>query len=160
MPEQPEPESHPPTTSPQTLVYNYSKSPQTANNEFRIYIRRKRPERTIEQPTPLTYDQESQQSPSPTQIHSGKGIIDLEKPVPFVDDSNISIALRKGVRTCIDHPICRFISYDDCLSPTKILFRFLIVCRFLILFRRLSRIQSGERQSAKKSELWRRMTHG
>ncbi|RVW33700.1 O-fucosyltransferase 1 [Vitis vinifera] len=96
MPEQPEPESHPPTTSPQTLVYNYSKSPQTANNEFRIYIRRKRPERTIEQPTPLTYDQESQQSPSPTQIHSGKGIIDLEKPVPFVDDSNISIALRKG----------------------------------------------------------------
>ena len=74
------------------------------------------PKRTIEQPTLLTYDQESQLIPSPTQIHSGKGTIDLKKPVPFVDDSNIPIALRKGVRTCTDHPICKFISYDGIVS--------------------------------------------
>ena len=117
MPAQPELESHLSTTSPQTLVHNYSKSPQTANNEFSAYIRRKRPKRTIEQPTPLTYDQESQPSPSPTQIHSGKGTIDLEKPIQFVDNSNIPIALRNGVRTCTNHPICRFISYDG-LSPS------------------------------------------
>ena len=117
MPKQPEPESHPPTTSPQTPVHNYSKSPQIANNEFSAYIRRKRNKKKTEQPTPLTYDQESQPSPSPTQIHSSKGATDLEKPVPFVDDSNILIALRKGVRTCTDHPICRFISHDG-LSPT------------------------------------------
>ena len=116
MSAEPEPESHPPTTSPQTPVHNYSKSPQTANNEFSAYIRRKRPKRTIEQPTPLTYDQESQPSPSTTQIHSGKGTTDLEKLVPFVDDSNIPTALSKGVRTYTNHPICRFISYDGLSS--------------------------------------------
>ena len=116
MPAQPELESHLSTTSPQTLVHNYSKSPQTANNEFSAYIRRKRPKRTIEQPTPLTYDQESQPSPSTTQIHSGKGTTDLEKLVPFVDDSNIPTALSKGVRTYTNHPICRFISYDGLSS--------------------------------------------
>ncbi|RVW29009.1 Retrovirus-related Pol polyprotein from transposon RE1 [Vitis vinifera] len=56
-------------------------------------------------------------SPSPTQIHSGKGTTNLEKPIPFIDDSNIPITLRKGVRTCTNHPICRFISYDG-LSPS------------------------------------------
>ena len=117
MSAQPKPESHPPTTSPQTLVHNYSKSPLTANNEFSVYIRRKRPKRTIEQPTPLKNDQKSQPSPSPNQIHLGKGTTNLEKLVPFVDDSNIPIALRKGVRTCTNHPIYRFISYDG-LSPS------------------------------------------
>ncbi|RVW92733.1 Retrovirus-related Pol polyprotein from transposon RE1 [Vitis vinifera] len=105
MSAEPEPESHPPTTSPQTPVHNYSKSPQTANNEFSAYIRRKRPKRTIEQPTPLTYDQESQPSPSTTQIHSGKGTTDLEKLVPFVDDSNIPTALSKGVPNSIQEAI-------------------------------------------------------
>ncbi|RVW15527.1 Retrovirus-related Pol polyprotein from transposon TNT 1-94 [Vitis vinifera] len=62
------------------------------------------PKRTIEQPTLLTYDQESQLIPSPTQIHSGKGTTDLKKLVPFVDDSNIPIALRKEA---LKNPECR-----------------------------------------------------
>lgn len=106
-------ESYPSITAPQTPDNNNSNSPQTANNELRVYSRRKRPERTTEQPVPLSHDQESQLISSPTQIHSGEGTTDVEKSVPFVDDSNIPIALRKCVKTCTNHPpICKFVSYD------------------------------------------------
>ena len=73
--------------------------------EFRVYARRKRPEREIEHSTQLTH------------IHPGKGTFDLENTAPITDDSNIPIALRKGVRTCTNHPICRFVSYEG-LSPS------------------------------------------
>lgn len=115
-PSQSEPENHLPTTPPHPPIQDHSETPQTANHELRVYARKKMPEKTIEQ-GPLTCDQESQPSPIPAQIHSGKGHTDQEKKVPVTDDLNIPIALRKGVRTCTKHPICRFITYEG-LSPS------------------------------------------
>lgn len=117
--EQSEPESHLPTTPPQTLVQDHSKTPQTANHELRVYTRKRRPERTIEQQTPLTYDQESQPSPISAQIHSSKETTDLENAAPLIDDLDIPIALRKSVRTYTKHPICRFVTYDGLSQSYK-----------------------------------------
>ena len=46
-------------------------------------------------------------------------ISDLQNTAPVIDidDSNIPIALRKGVRSCTSHPISRFVSYEG-LSPS------------------------------------------
>ena len=40
-----------------------------------------------------------------------------ENTASVIDDSNIPIALRKGVRSCTSHPISKFVSYEG-LSPT------------------------------------------
>lgn len=80
--------------------------PQIVNKEFQVYSRRTRPEREKESTPPLGIDQESEPSSEPTQIHSGEEIpihsedTDFEKP----------IALRKGVRSCTNHPISKFVS--------------------------------------------------
>ena len=44
-------------------------------------------------------------------------ISDFENTRPVIDDSNIPIDLRKGVRSCTIHPISRFVSYEG-LSPS------------------------------------------
>lgn len=85
-------------------------------NEFRVYARRHKPEKGTKHSTPLTHDQEFELSPKLIEIHSGKGTFDLENVQPVIDDLNIPIALRKGVRTCTNHPISNFCSYEG-LSP-------------------------------------------
>lgn len=111
-------ESHPPTTPVQSPVHNHPESTQISNHELRVYARRRRLEKEIENPTPLTLDQDSEPSPKSAQIHSGMEISDLEKnTAPVIDISEIPIALRKGVRSCTSHPISRFVSYEG-LSPS------------------------------------------
>ena len=88
-----------PPQTPVSPVSNHPKSPQTANKELRVYVKRKRPVTGMELSTPLTLVQEPEPSPKPTQIHSGKGNSNLETE-SIIDDSEMPIALRKGVRTC------------------------------------------------------------
>ena len=43
----------------------------------------------------------------------------VEFMVPSVDDSNKSIAERKGVRSCTTHPIAKYVSYDGLSSSYR-----------------------------------------
>lgn len=134
---------NPPPIPNLSLVRNHSKSPQTKNKELRVYVKRKRPKREIEHSTPLTHVQESKSSPKPVQIHSGKGTSNLETKNDeelVITDLNMPIALRKGVRTCTQHPSTNLFHMENYLYPTSYLFRLLKVCSSLILFRKLSRI--------------------
>lgn len=70
----------------------------------------------MEEPNTLTHDQESQSSLIPNQNYSSREITDSKKMMPLIDDCDILIALRKDVRTCSDHPICRFVNYDVTFS--------------------------------------------
>lgn len=66
---------------------------------------------------PLAHDQDSEPSPDSAPIYSSMETSDCENTASVIDDSNIPIALRKGVRSCTSHPISKFVSYEG-LSPT------------------------------------------
>ena len=58
------------------------------------------------------------QSPSPTPVSDSSADLSDNDSLPtVVDDLDAPIALRKGVRTCTQHPISQFVSYDR-LSPS------------------------------------------
>jgi hypothetical protein len=65
----------------------------------------------------LAHDQDSEPSPDSAPIYSGMETSNYENTASVIDDSNIPIALRKGVRSCTSHPINKFVSYEG-LSPT------------------------------------------
>lgn len=44
---------------------------------------------------------------------------DIEKVAPVINDLDVPIALRKGVRTCNDHPIGSFVSYEKLSSHNQ-----------------------------------------
>ena len=52
-----------------------------------------------------------------SQVHSGESDHSHELIIPAIDDDNVPIALRKGVRSCTKHLIGNFVS-NDSLSPT------------------------------------------
>jgi hypothetical protein len=62
-------------------------------------------------------DQDSEPSSNSVQIHSSTEISVCENLASFANDSDIPIAIRKGVRSCTNHPINRFVSYEG-LSPS------------------------------------------
>jgi len=90
---------------------------QITNHELLTYSRRKKLGKEIEHTIPLTHDQDSEPSPDSAPIYSGMETSDCENTASVIDDSNIPIALRKGVRSCTSHPISKFVSYEG-LSPT------------------------------------------
>lgn len=75
------------------------------------YTRRKG---QIEQSTHVPPVQSSSPDPDPSPQVSGN---EISSTTPSIDDSNVPIAVRKGVRTCTQHPISNFVSYDS-LSPS------------------------------------------
>ena len=82
------------------------------NNELRVYSRRARASRQ---------EEESQTLPKPDQEPNldslNKGNIISEDPIEIPeDDLDCPIALRKGVRSCTQHPLHNYISYSG-LSP-------------------------------------------
>ncbi|KAG6762590.1 hypothetical protein POTOM_033100 [Populus tomentosa] len=95
---------------------------QITNHELLTYSRRKKLGKEIEHTIPLAHDQDSEPSPDSAPIYSGMETSDCENTASVIDDSNIPIALRKGVRSCTSHPISKFVSYEG-LSPTYHAFR-------------------------------------
>jgi len=90
---------------------------QITNHELLTYSRRKKLGKEIEHTIPPVYDQDSKPIPDSAQIYSGMETSDCENTASIINDSNIPIALKKGVISCTSHPISQFISYEG-LSPT------------------------------------------
>jgi hypothetical protein len=90
---------------------------QITNHELLTYSRRKKLGKEIEHTIPPVYDQDSKPSPDSAPIYSGMETSDCENTASIINDSNIPIALKKGVISCTSHPISQFISYEG-LSPT------------------------------------------
>jgi len=107
---------------------------------------------------PLTLNHEADPDSMPTQVHSGKDNLDIT--IPTMENLEVPIALRKGVRTCTNHPISKFVSYAK-LSPSyKAFVSTLDSMQVPNTIRRLSNTQNGGRQLMMKSKHWRKITHG
>lgn len=115
-------------TGPSPAVIHLEPSPsptphpstQPAPQELRVYTRRDRTGGRIENQTLPAAAQESNPAPNLSETHSGMEPLDTsdcELTPPVVDDSDVPIAIRKGVRSCTQHPISRFVSYEK-LSPS------------------------------------------
>ncbi|RVW30881.1 Retrovirus-related Pol polyprotein from transposon TNT 1-94 [Vitis vinifera] len=102
------PEQPVPSTSQSKPTIPTSSSTQHANNiELHVYSRRKRPREELEDHTILEQNQESNpRSESPSNSIQETKVYDTP------NDLYMPIALRKGVRSCTQHPISNFISYD------------------------------------------------
>lgn len=77
--------------------------------ESKVYSRRTK-QQEKDKPPSQTPGQEASLDPSP---ESGIGPPSSVSPsIPLLDDSNILIAIRKGVRSCTQHPISNFVSLN------------------------------------------------
>ena len=63
--------------------------------------------------------QETKPVPQALDLYTGTGSSTHEYLVPFVDDSDLPIAQRKGVRECTDHPIEKYVAYGKLLSSYR-----------------------------------------
>nr|TKR79431.1 pentatricopeptide repeat-containing protein [Populus alba] len=86
-----------PPTSVQSPNQIHPTPKQITNHELLTYSRRKKLGKEIEHTIPLAHDQDSEPSPDSTPIYSGMETSDCENTASVIDDSNIPIALRKGV---------------------------------------------------------------
>ncbi|GMP81639.1 hypothetical protein CsSME_00036279 [Camellia sinensis var. sinensis] len=50
--------------------------------------------------------------PNDPNVHPSSGIEILGNPIPSISDLDVPIAIRKGVRNCIKHPIANYLSYQ------------------------------------------------
>ncbi|KAJ7967937.1 Retrovirus-related Pol polyprotein from transposon TNT 1-94 [Quillaja saponaria] len=91
------------------------------NDDFLTYSRRKHKVTAIESalpsqeaiPNSVPKPTQTPLSTDPTLPYSSN----LPCDIPNIDDINLPIATRKGVRACTQHPISNYISYDS-LSPS------------------------------------------
>ena len=85
----------------------------TTNNEFIVYSRRKKKtHEDVEQGTHPEPVIEFEPNPDSKEINSGNN-----EPISSeLDDLDLPIVKRKGVRSCTNHPIYNYISYKN-LSP-------------------------------------------
>ncbi|RVX06283.1 Retrovirus-related Pol polyprotein from transposon TNT 1-94 [Vitis vinifera] len=90
-------------------------APQLANENFQVYIRRRKRQELEHgsQPTCGQYIDSISSLPEENIGEDRAG----EVLIPSIDDSTLPIALRKGVRRCIDHPIGNYVTYEG-LSPS------------------------------------------
>ena len=95
-----------------------STQPQLGTNcqELRVYSRRRRPNEHLENITQVRDCQELEPDPTASKSHKGTDSATREPPVPFIDDSDLPIAKRKGVRACTNHPIGKYVAYGK-LQP-------------------------------------------
>ena len=123
------PETAPKTapTEPETTT----SAPQTAASEptnhppaqvvkpLLTYSKRKKTRKEAELLTLPQQSQDSNRIPEPRETHQGNILSDptnSEDSSQEFFDLNLPIAMRKGVRSCTQHPIGKFVSYDR-LSP-------------------------------------------
>ena len=102
---------------PKTPHPTFSNPIHIPNTEIRVYSRKKKNLANIEQAT--THTQQSQEyNPIPFILEQTQEDARAEPIVEDVsEDLSIPIALRKGVRSCTQHPIHNYLSYSS-LSPT------------------------------------------
>ena len=84
------------------------------NKELRVYSRRK--VGNIEVNMQDKNCSNTHQSPLNLENHEGKDSVVHELVSPTIDDLDLPIAHRKGVRTCTNHPIEKYVAYGK-LTP-------------------------------------------
>ncbi|KAH9699990.1 protein kinase domain-containing protein [Citrus sinensis] len=115
QPQSAESPHHPSAHQLQPLI---SPLPQLAIDNLNVYRRRRTGEQ-IEHGT-QPHVQETKPNPSSCENNTGMdSLASVEFMVPSVDDSNKSIAERKGVRSCTTHPIAKYVSYDSLSSSYR-----------------------------------------
>lgn len=127
------PYSHVPTnvTMPETAQITHGSTPEIEpiissnpsqlginNPELRVY-RRRRPAEHLEETMQNQHSQSQEPSPTESDEHNGMNFSSYETHVPMVDDLNLPIALRKGVRGCTEHPIGKYVAYGKLLPSYK-----------------------------------------
>ncbi|XP_020692356.2 uncharacterized protein LOC110106718 [Dendrobium catenatum] len=88
--------------------------PQLANENFHVYIKRKRHE--LKHGSQPTCGQDINPISSPHEENIGMEKVG-DVPIPKIDDSTMPIVLRKGVRRCTCYPIGNYVTYRG-LSPS------------------------------------------
>ena len=101
--------AEPSSSSPQP-----NSSQPAINSGFRVYSRREKAQEEIEHQTLLEQIQKSNSSPRSLGISQGNTQSDSELSN---NDLDCPITLRKGVRSCTNHSIYNFVSYEG-LSPS------------------------------------------
>lgn len=115
QPQSAESPRHPSAHQLQPLI---SPLPQLAVDNLNVY-RRRRTREQIEHGT-QPHVQETEPNLSSCEDNTGMdSLASVEFMVPSVDDSNKSIAERKGVRSCTTHPIAKYVSYDGLSSSYR-----------------------------------------
>jgi len=79
-------------------------------SEFRVYTRRGTHQKNKDLPTTLAQDQPLSPSDGPSTTPGNSNPVVLNSS-PSTSDLDVSIALRKGIRTCTKHPIAKYVSY-------------------------------------------------
>jgi len=101
----PEPEQQHVTNESPTEPTDQQSAPPV--EELRVYSRRQKAKTIFDAPC-QTSDSGSGTTPS---------TFDMNFVIPIVNDSNLPIAQRKGVRSCTHHPVSDFVSYQHLSSP-------------------------------------------
>ncbi|KAL5569634.1 hypothetical protein UlMin_026209 [Ulmus minor] len=99
IPSQSEPPSceSPRPIFPTHLLESPPQQSGTNNQELRVYSRKRKPNENLEHTTQVRDCQEAEPIlPAASDVYTGTGSSSHEYLVPFVDDSNVSIAQRKG----------------------------------------------------------------
>jgi hypothetical protein len=82
--------------------------------ELKVYSRRQKAKTILDAPCQTSYSG-SGTNPSGTTPST----FDMNSVIPVVNDTNLPIAQRKGVRSCTHHPISDFVSYQHLSSPYR-----------------------------------------
>ncbi|RVW31986.1 Retrovirus-related Pol polyprotein from transposon RE1 [Vitis vinifera] len=118
MPSSVQPAQHTNVPSPVTIQSPMPIQPtasQLANENLQVYIRRRK-RQELEHGSQSTCGQYIDSNSSLPEENIGEDRAG-EVLIPSIDDSTLSIALRKGVRRCTDHPIGNYVTYEG-LSPS------------------------------------------
>ena len=113
----PELESQPQSEIEPSIPMLTHNSHGEGNKELKVYARRQKDPNPIERPLPTTC-QSNFPSSTPTKVVQGNiDSYSSTDDLSLTDDLHIPIAQRKGVRSCTQHPISHFVSYEK-LSPS------------------------------------------
>ena len=105
-------------SSPETTIVPFKPDsapnlPANLTSELWVYSRRK-VAKDIQTPMPSAHGRLTEPNPDPHDQNSSNTVTDTNPAV--LNDLDVPIAFRKGVRSCTTHPIADFVSYER-LSP-------------------------------------------
>ena len=91
-------------------------------NNFQVYFRKRKTHKGLESNTTPKQSQESDPTSEPSEIHPGNSILNSEPDNSDIGliDHDVPIALRKGVRSCTQHPIGKYVSYGKLSQGYKV----------------------------------------
>ncbi|KAH9783514.1 hypothetical protein KPL71_009336 [Citrus sinensis] len=93
--------------------FSKHRSTQLESSQLHVYTRRKNENKESENLALLMQCHDSNLNSNPAQVHLSEADHSPELIVPVIDDADVPIALRKGVRSCTIHPIGNFVSYNS-----------------------------------------------